>query len=277
MSDNQRIVKTIYGTYTEISKSRLDLSYDYEAGTVVAFRQAVEALKIDHLLDIGANIGLYAIYVGDIESIQSIHVFEPSPQAFEVLNDNVAIQDNHSKFITYDVAASDKQEEKRFHIVSSLAGNNRITSDAEDDKTIPVKSAPIDSLLTFKNQRIAIKIDVEGHELQVLYGMKKLLAENDCFLQVECLDENFAAATRKLLTLLGYKLLFVLRDDYIYVSRGLLDSFDEVQAIYFKALQKDLAELLELRKEKRVTVGTLASLLVRNGYPYDPVQPPAKA
>ncbi|HVJ42416.1 MAG TPA: FkbM family methyltransferase [Dongiaceae bacterium] len=276
MSDSQRIVRTIYGSYTEISKSRLDLSYDYEAGTVVAFRRAVEALKIDHLLDVGANIGLYAIYLSDIESIQSIHVFEPSPHAFEVLNGNVAIQQNPSKFVTYDVAASDKQEEKRFHVVSSLAGNNRITSDVEDDKTIPVKSAPIDSLLTFANQRIAIKIDVEGHELQVLYGMKKLLSGNDCFLQVECLNESLATAVRKLLTLLGYKLLFVLRDDYIYVSQGLLGSFDAVQAIYFQSLQKDLAELLELRKEKRVTIATLTNLLVHNGYPYDPVLPPAK-
>ena len=49
-----------------------------------------------------------------------------------------------------------------------------------------------DEILKFKKQDIlAIKIDVEGHELNVLMGIQNLIKYNKCILQIEIFDKNF--------------------------------------------------------------------------------------
>ena len=48
-----------------------------------------------------------------------------------------------------------------------------------------------DEILKFKKNNIAIKIDVEGHELNVLKGIQDLLKSNNCIIQIEIFKENF--------------------------------------------------------------------------------------
>lgn len=50
----------------------------------------------------------------------------------------------------------------------------------------------LDAIISCSGRRIALKIDIEGHELIALDGMKRLLETNQCFLQVECWEENSA-------------------------------------------------------------------------------------
>ena len=48
-----------------------------------------------------------------------------------------------------------------------------------------------DEILKYRNKNLAIKIDVEGHEIYVLQGIEKLLKSNKCILQIELFDKNF--------------------------------------------------------------------------------------
>ena len=48
-----------------------------------------------------------------------------------------------------------------------------------------------DELLNYKNEKLCIKIDVEGHELSVLKGLAKNLKENKCMILVESGDVKF--------------------------------------------------------------------------------------
>ena len=45
--------------------------------------------------------------------------------------------------------------------------------------------------ICYKNQKLCIKIDVEGHELSVLRGLAKNLKENKCLVLVESGDIKF--------------------------------------------------------------------------------------
>ena len=54
-----------------------------------------------------------------------------------------------------------------------------------------------------EGKRIAIKIDVEGHEVNVINGALKLLSENDCVLQVECFTA--VPELEGILRAIGYK------------------------------------------------------------------------
>jgi FkbM family methyltransferase len=47
-----------------------------------------------------------------------------------------------------------------------------------------------DSILNIKNTNLAIKIDVERHEEQVLLGASKLLTENKVIIQIEIFDKR---------------------------------------------------------------------------------------
>ena len=47
-----------------------------------------------------------------------------------------------------------------------------------------------DEKLRFKNTILAIKIDVEGHELSVLKGLKNLIKNNKCIIQIEIFKKN---------------------------------------------------------------------------------------
>ena len=49
----------------------------------------------------------------------------------------------------------------------------------------------LDNLFEFKNKYLVFKIDTEGFEYEVIKGAKKLLKNNNCFLQIEIKDKNY--------------------------------------------------------------------------------------
>jgi hypothetical protein len=68
-----------------------------------------------------------------------------------------------------------------------------------------------DKILNFKNEAIAIKIDVEGHEVNVLKGLQNILENNKCILQVEIFKDKLDENVRFLLHL-NYKLTFEIKE-----------------------------------------------------------------
>ena len=61
----------------------------------------------------------------------------------------------------------------------------------EDLSSLHAESAhfdKVDNNIKVQNKIIVIKIDVEGHELNVLRGMKKIIINNKVILQIEIFD-----------------------------------------------------------------------------------------
>ena len=48
----------------------------------------------------------------------------------------------------------------------------------------------LDNLLKIKNKKCFIKIDVEGHEKQVLQGSKSFMKNNYCLVQTEIMNNE---------------------------------------------------------------------------------------
>lgn len=264
-------IETCYGLYTVASKPRLNMTYDYEHGTLQAFHAAAKFLEVTNFVDVGANIGCYSVYLSDIASVKSIHAFEPAPIAFKEMERNISLQASQDLFHLYDIAASDKVGAVPFHLVGPMAGNNSIEHTGKKVPTVTVKVAPIDTVVQVENKSIAIKVDVEGHELQVINGMKNLLLANRCLLQVESLEPALAKAMESILSLIGYKRLFVLRDDYIFISQEFDAKFYELQSLYFKYLQEELREFLEIKNKKRSCQGHILELAAQILYTKDPL------
>ena len=262
------IDKTIFGVFTRASKGRLDLTYDFETAAISSFRAIAAQLACSALVDVGANVGVYSVHVGGLGCIQHVHAFEPSPAAFDLLKANVGLQPHADKIHCYAIAASDRAGEAHFKIVSPLAGNNQVT---DADGSIDVPCLPIDELLPIKGERIAVKVDVEGHEQQVLAGMRTLLRSNECYLQVECLGGEQRVCVERILHELGYRWLFSLRDDHLFLSRRLEAEAAPLMRILAQSVSADLKSLLTLRQEKRALAKQAKQLWLNVGYKYDPV------
>ena len=76
-----------------------------------------------------------------------------------------------------------------------------------------------DEFIKLKNETIAIKIDVEGHEINVLEGLKNILKRNKVILQVEIYEKNFEIVNNRILSF-GYKPIFKVRErsNYFYIN-----------------------------------------------------------
>ena len=87
-----------------------------------------------------------------------------------------------------------------------------------------IKLERADNILKLRNERVAIKIDVEGFESRVLDGFRNLLISNEIVLQIEIFDEKLSE-TSKFLEDLHFKLIgkgtFTHQDtvkDYFYIN-----------------------------------------------------------
>ena len=68
-----------------------------------------------------------------------------------------------------------------------------------------------DEYLNLKDEKISFKIDVEGHELNVLEGINKTLVNNKCILQIEIFEKNFNSVNNYLLSM-GFKKIFEIKN-----------------------------------------------------------------
>jgi FkbM family methyltransferase len=135
-------------------------------------------LKSDYCVyDIGANMGLYSIeFAKIIGSGGKVYSFEPSAINFRKLTDNVK---NISNIITINNAVG-RDISKLF--ISQGVDEIGATSKLNDSKIGLgnwVDVTTIDELITKLPIPNAIKIDVEGFEINVLQGAQKTLMNHE--------------------------------------------------------------------------------------------------
>ena len=138
----------------------------------------------DWVLDIGANVGHYTARLSSLVGSQGrVIAFEPVPESFELLSSNVADCGNVSLF---NVAASSHARLVGMampRLDSGLVNYYQAqVTDHQSDRS--VLAVPVDSLDLPHAVSLA-KIDVEGHESDVLRGMTRLLERDHPILIVE--------------------------------------------------------------------------------------------
>ena len=114
-------------------------------------------------LDIGANIGVYSLFVGAERPDVRVFAFEPSPNVFRKFQFNVEANGLASRIIARQIALSDQ--------TGQLSFNSRSESLVLGEADIAVSAATLWNVVTAERiARIdAMKIDVEGAEDKVLF------------------------------------------------------------------------------------------------------------
>jgi FkbM family methyltransferase len=126
------------------------------------------------IIDIGANIGLYALSLAS--HCRAAILVEPDPDAFRMLGENIALNDLGSRYRLFQVAAG-AVEGDVYLAQSDTAGLLNHVADSGD---VVVRQLTVDSILASIGGQLIpdvefVKIDVEGYELEVLRGMVALI------------------------------------------------------------------------------------------------------
>lgn len=155
------------------------------------------------VLDIGANIGNHSLFFSDY--FRDICSYEPNPIAFEVLKIN-------SKLVTniqcYNFGLSSFNKESSFIINENNIGGSKIDNNFSGSG-IDITLRKLDDINSKSFNKInLIKIDVEGHELDVLIGAIKTIKQHNPIIIFEQHESDFNNESNKVIDLIksyGYK------------------------------------------------------------------------
>jgi FkbM family methyltransferase len=148
----------------------------------------------DWVMDVGANVGNYAARLSElVQASGRVLAFEPVPETFELLAANVRCFPVGNVTL-FNVAASDRFDVKGMRIPSlDTGGSNLYMAHLTDGSAeMSVLTMPLDSLDIPRQIRL-IKIDVEGHELAAVHGMRRLLERDRPVLIIEGRSPEVAA------------------------------------------------------------------------------------
>ena len=132
------------------------------------------------VLDVGANIGWYALNIAKVCSATHVWAFEPVPETFAALQVNVEL--NRVDNITaYNLGLSDRVGEVMFYIPPGGSENASAEnlSERTDVQTVSCQLTTLDDFVQTNNLHVDfIKCDVEGAELFVFKGAFKTLQQS---------------------------------------------------------------------------------------------------
>lgn len=181
-----------------------DFFYGYDAERTDAQLFTALVDPGDVVVDAGANFGYYTVLTGAATGpAGAVHAFEPDPEAFKLLMENVAL--NALANVTlHDVCLGADDAEVDFHLMEESAFSGLSpTGRARSRGTMRTTMRRLDSVLAEQGAPTVtrMKIDVEGHEYAVLAGARETIrrSRDVLILMIEVSAKNLTPERRALL------------------------------------------------------------------------------
>ncbi|MGQ0676186.1 MAG: FkbM family methyltransferase [Rhodospirillales bacterium] len=190
---------------------------DYESAQIDFLLAAIRRERCELFVDVGANFGYYAVRVALETEAPHVVAVECDPRNFDQLRANLFLNGLSERVETHALALGERAGNG--HLALAPATHTGQTALAPHDAGRPVAVAALDDLLNPRGARVAVKIDVEGHERRVLAGMRRLLALNRCVLQIESFPGQ-AAGLAADLAAQGYAAVHRVGDDHFFMRHG---------------------------------------------------------
>lgn len=144
----------------------------HEAATIRLIRRLLKQKQDSVYMDVGVNTGFHLIATSDCWA--RAYAFEPNPNLFSVLDKQISNNQLHDRVCLYHAGLSDQEATLFFELPGAQnQGEGKFVSH-QTDQQLPVHHA---GALCARDGIIpdVIKIDVEGHEENVLTGLSDLL------------------------------------------------------------------------------------------------------
>lgn len=188
---------------------------EYERELFLPLKNCIKKYKINYFLDIGSCWGVYSLSLSDLKNLE-IMSFDPISNNIERLKKSI-LENNINNIRVFHTAVGSFKGNIELGATEAFSPNYKIN---ETKSIIKEKCLidTIDNMILIKNRNIAIKIDTEGHELDVLYGAEELLKNNNCYCQVE-ISSNNKDTIIKYFSKRNYKLISINKNnklDYIF-------------------------------------------------------------
>jgi FkbM family methyltransferase len=133
------------------------------------------------IIDIGANIGNHSLFFSEFLEYDTIHSFEPHPHNFELLKKNM----DGKRAKLYQTALSEKKGEMVLYN-SDSSNNGGFSLHQQPTSFIVYDKIDVTTLDSYKLKNISmIKIDVEGHEEEMLKGAVNTIKKNHPIIFIE--------------------------------------------------------------------------------------------
>ncbi len=161
------------------------------------------------VLDIGGYSGLMTVLAGLAHPKNRIHLFEPIDRTIERAMINIRLNGLQSRAYLHNMAVSDRSGEQRINCYrpENFLGTGNSLHEKPGKEVIfhkTIHTVDLDSYQPGLNPSV-VKIDVEGHELACLRGMRKILERSRPKMIIEIWDHD-RAEVLKLLKDIGYTL-----------------------------------------------------------------------
>ncbi len=150
----------------------------------------------DTFLDVGANVAPYSLLATLVDGVSAV-AFEPHPVARTRAAANVSLNGAEARVRLVPGAVSDAGGTAL--LTADRGPTNTLVDDGYDGEAQEVETVSLDSFVRHEClERVSlVKVDVEGHEPEVLRGAKALIADQRPALIVACNDgralQRFAA------------------------------------------------------------------------------------
>ncbi|MET3697838.1 FkbM family methyltransferase [Bacillus oleivorans] len=195
------------------------------------WRQAVQAINPDIIIDVGVNYG-ECIFSTVYPSHTKIYGVEANKQLFKYIEQSKEVHPNKSQIFLFNTFAADKDdEEKLFFVDQHWSGTSSASYMPSHQmiEPIAVHSITIDSLVQGNaiNKTVLFKVDVEGYEAFVLKGMTGIFDSSSAVLgfiefNSEYIKKSGIPINEFLAFLNKYFTLYIYRaDDRLVKANGL--------------------------------------------------------
>ena len=189
------------------------------------------------VIDIGSYTGIYALVAAKSNNKLRVIAFEPNPDLFAALKQNIKI--NSIKNCATEPFALDSEPGQAYlylnHDVHTSVGSLIQTSSA--GKKMLVNKTTLD--IYCENEKIEnidlLKIDAEGYEINILQGSKLIIRNSIPIILMESLSKESLSSQYEFLSKLGYL-------EPIRVNG---DGFDNNNWIWFADKHRDQIKLIQ--------------------------------
>jgi FkbM family methyltransferase len=173
-------------------------SFEHERGTVAAVLPHLR--RAQWMFDIGANTGFFSLLTKASNPDARVIAVEPSLPNFKALENNILL--NAFDIAAVRAAATAENGEVTLYdfpeISYSASLDSQWRAGTQAHKVAGITLDELASQYRAAGHRVLVKVDVEGHEVQVLEGARELIATHPTFL-IEVIRDHIADGVRRLL------------------------------------------------------------------------------
>lgn len=124
------------------------------------------------IVDVGANIGVYTVYASLKGNNNKIISYEPMKDNFDILNDNISLNNCQNNVITHNLALASKKEKRKFYLSDAVEHSLIPRGNDSVDKFVEIETITLADVFTQNSiEKIdLLKMDCEGAEYEIFYN-----------------------------------------------------------------------------------------------------------